>query len=56
MDLAALNIQRGRDHGLPGYVAYRKFCFPREPQIKSFAQLAAVLGNKKTELLKSVYG
>ncbi|KAK1899682.1 Eosinophil peroxidase [Dissostichus eleginoides] len=43
LDLGSLNMQRGRDHGLPGYNAWRKLCGLFQPENQ--AELAHVLNN-----------
>ncbi|KAM4618178.1 eosinophil peroxidase [Polymixia lowei] len=43
LDLGALNLQRGRDHGLPGYGSWRRFCGLSVPNTAS--DLADILGN-----------
>ncbi|XP_048222490.1 myeloperoxidase [Perognathus longimembris pacificus] len=43
LDLPALNMQRSRDHGLPGYNAWRRFC--GLPQPGNVGELATVLKN-----------
>ncbi|XP_070591206.1 myeloperoxidase-like isoform X2 [Erythrolamprus reginae] len=43
LDLPALNMQRGRDHGLPGYNAWRQLCGLSQPQNET--QLGQVLQN-----------
>ncbi|XP_074076627.1 eosinophil peroxidase isoform X2 [Macrotis lagotis] len=55
LDLAALNMQRSRDHGLPGYNAWRRFC--RLSQPRTLSQLARVLKNKDlARKFMSLYG
>ncbi|XP_061590231.1 eosinophil peroxidase-like isoform X2 [Cololabis saira] len=55
LDLAALNMVRGRDHGLPGYNAWRRFCGLSQP--KNQAELGRVLGNNDlARRLLELYG
>ena len=60
MDLAAINIQRGRDHGLPGYSSYAKICSEKlnltsGSSIKSFNDLRSIMGVKAAQDLAKVY-
>ncbi len=52
LDLASINIQRGRDHGLPNYNAVRKFYTGRGAN--SFSEITS--DTEKANTLRSLYG
>ncbi|EDV26560.1 uncharacterized protein TRIADDRAFT_22758, partial [Trichoplax adhaerens] len=53
MDLASLNIQRGRDFGLPSYNTWRKRCGLRKA--RRFSQLSGEIDRKTIAKLAQVY-
>lgn len=54
LDLAAINIQRGRDHAIKSYMSYRKFC--NLPMADSFDALADITNQHVRDKLKQLYG
>ncbi|KAJ0177820.1 hypothetical protein K1T71_006693 [Dendrolimus kikuchii] len=53
LDVLAIDIQRGRDHGLPGYTQYRVLC--GLPAVTSFQHLADVIPQEVVDKLSMVY-
>ncbi|KAF7287487.1 hypothetical protein GWI33_001451 [Rhynchophorus ferrugineus] len=53
LDLVSLNIQRGRDHGLPGYIFWRQHCGLGET--RTFEDLQPVMGVSVLNNIKTVY-
>ena len=53
LDLVAVNIQRGRDHGLPGYNKYKEICTGEKA--RDFDDLRKVMDTRTIAKLKSVY-
>ncbi|XP_058143825.2 thyroid peroxidase [Dasypus novemcinctus] len=54
LDLASLNLQRGRDHGLPGYNEWREFC--GLPRLGTQADLDTAIANRSvSEKIMNLY-
>ena len=53
MDLVALNIQRGRDHGLPPYMDWRELC--NLDTFESWKDLATIFPSMEVARLQALY-
>nr|XP_050852111.1 uncharacterized protein LOC127064706 isoform X1 [Vespula vulgaris]XP_050852112.1 uncharacterized protein LOC127064706 isoform X1 [Vespula vulgaris] len=53
LDLVSLNIQRGRDHGLPGYTKWREYCNLGKPE--SFSDLIDHMDPEALDAISKLY-
>lgn len=53
LDLVSLNIQRGRDHGLPSYTEWRKYC--NLPGADTWDEMKYAVDADSLETMKSIY-
>ncbi|KAF7988779.1 hypothetical protein HCN44_007089 [Aphidius gifuensis] len=53
LDLVSLNIQRGRDHGLSGYTAWREYCNLSRPV--TFNDLRSIMDTDALTEIKKLY-
>ncbi len=52
-DLVAINICRGREHGIPGYNAYREFC--RLKRAHDFQDLSDTMDFETIKKMQMIY-
>ena len=53
LDLVSLNLQRGRDHGIPGYTRWRMMCGLE--RVESFDQLKPFVDEGALDKIMGVY-
>ncbi|XP_030755866.1 peroxidase-like [Sitophilus oryzae] len=53
LDLVSLNIQRGRDHALPGYIFWREHCGLMKT--RSFDDLQGVMESSALQSIRAIY-
>lgn len=53
LDLVSLNIQRGRDHGLPAYSEWRKHC--KLPHVDTWEDMMQAVDGDSLANMRSVY-